>query len=172
MLSWRRGTPTGSIELEKLIFNSVISLRNARFVSFDISNFYLKNHLDRYKYARVRLANISDEFVQEYNLTEKYRNRWIYFEVCKGVYSLPQSGKLYKNLPYTCLHKYGYYQDATTPGLWLHKWQPIIFTLIADEFVIEYMGKRHALHTRDVLKQHYTITEYWKGTKFSGMELD
>ena len=33
------GTPTGSLELEKLVFNSVIYLCNVRFTSFYISNF-------------------------------------------------------------------------------------------------------------------------------------
>ena len=35
------GTPTGSLDLVKLIINSVLSRRNARFVSFDFKNFYL-----------------------------------------------------------------------------------------------------------------------------------
>ena len=30
------GTPTGSLDLVKLIINSILSLRNARFVSFDL----------------------------------------------------------------------------------------------------------------------------------------
>ena len=36
------GTPTGSLDLVKIIINSVLLRRNARFVSFDLKNFYLK----------------------------------------------------------------------------------------------------------------------------------
>ena len=36
------GTPTGSLDLVKLIINSVLSRRNALFVSFDFKNFYLQ----------------------------------------------------------------------------------------------------------------------------------
>ena len=34
-------TPTGSLELLKLMINSVLSRQNARFSAFDIKNFYL-----------------------------------------------------------------------------------------------------------------------------------
>ena len=60
----------------------------------------------------------------------------------------------------------------TTPGLWSHKWRPITFCLIVDDFVIEYIGKCNARHLRGVLKEHYTITEYWSGTKFAGIDLN
>ena len=36
------GTPKGSLDLVKLIINSVLLRRNARFVSFDLKNFYLQ----------------------------------------------------------------------------------------------------------------------------------
>ena len=40
------GTPTGSLELVKLIINIVLSHRHARFVAFDSSNFYLATPTD------------------------------------------------------------------------------------------------------------------------------
>ena len=33
------GTPTGSLELVKLVINSILSHRNARFAAFGVSNF-------------------------------------------------------------------------------------------------------------------------------------
>ena len=36
------GTPTGSLDLVKLIFKSVLSRRNARFVCFDFKILYLQ----------------------------------------------------------------------------------------------------------------------------------
>ena len=41
------GTPTGSLELVKLIINSILSRCHARFVAFDVSNFYLAMPMDR-----------------------------------------------------------------------------------------------------------------------------
>ena len=30
--------------------------------------------------------------------------------------------------------KHGYYQSKLVPGLWLHKWRPVQFTLVVDDF--------------------------------------
>ena len=51
------------------------------------------------------------------------------------------------------LNKGGYYQCITTPGLWRHKWHPILFCLIVDDSGIEYVGKRHA-----ILLEYYELT--------------
>ena len=40
-----------------------------------------------------------------------------------------------------------------------------------DDFGIEYFGERHIHHLRNVLKQHYEITEDWTGTKFGGINI-
>ena len=55
------GTPTGSLELVKLIINSVLSCRNARFVSYDYKNFYLQTPMERSKYVRIKLLDIPQE---------------------------------------------------------------------------------------------------------------
>ena len=62
------GTPTASLELAKLVFNSVLSHPGANFTTFDICNFYLQTPLDRPEYARIKLSDIPEEFTLEYNL--------------------------------------------------------------------------------------------------------
>ena len=59
----------------------------------------------------------------------------------------------------TRLNKYGYYETTTTPGLWRHKWSPIIFVLIVYDFSIEYVGDNHLKHIQTALTNHYMITE-------------
>ena len=63
-----------------------------------------------------------------------------FFLNIRGWYGLPQSGKLANGLLRTHLNKSGYYEAATTPGLWKHTWRPIQFCLIVDDFGIEYVG--------------------------------
>jgi hypothetical protein len=53
-------------------------------------------------------------------------------------YGLKQAGKLANDLLTDRLGKHGYFQTATTPGLWPHKWRPIMFILIVNDFGIEY----------------------------------
>ena len=52
------GTPTGSLDLVKIIINSVLSRCNARFVSFDLKNFYIQTPMERSEYVRIKLSDI------------------------------------------------------------------------------------------------------------------
>jgi len=166
------GTKTGSIETVKLLLNSTISTPDARFACFDISNFYLGTPLDRPEYVRIKIADIPQEFIDEYNLTEFEHNGWVYFEINNGVYGLKQAGKLANDLLTERLAAHGYYQCATTPGLWRHKWRPVTFVLIVDDFGIQYVQKRHADHLLEALQQDYKVTTDWTGTKFAGIDIE
>ena len=165
------GTKTGSLETVKLIINSALSRPNAKFACYDISNFYLGTPLDRPEYVRIKLSDIPQDFIDEYKLHEFERDGWIYFEITKGVYGLKQSGKLANDLLTERLNKHGYYQCATTPGLWRHKWRTIVFVLIVDDFGIEYCEKRHADHLLTALQETYQVTTDWTGSKFAGIDL-
>ena len=77
------------------------------------------------------------------------------------------------NLLRKYINKAGYYKTTSTPGLWRHKWRPVMFVLIVSDFGIEYLGNIHLHHLRTVLTNHYTITEdldgiYFLASKSSG----
>ena len=84
---------------------------------------------------------------------------------------MPQLGRLANDLLHTRIEQAEYYEAATTPGLWIHKWIPIKFFLLVDDFGIEYVGKERALHLLKTLEQNYEITTDWEGTKFAGIDL-
>ena len=102
------GTPTGSLELVKVVINSVLSSHNARFADCDVGNFYLATPMDRPESVRIRLDYIPKEFIAEYNLIPYANNGWIYLKIIKGCYSLPQSGMLANDLLRTRLNNDGY----------------------------------------------------------------
>ena len=54
----------------------------------------------------------------------------------KGMLRSTPAGMLDNDLLHKRLNNNGYYETATTPGFWRHKWRPIIFVLIVDDFVI------------------------------------
>ena len=155
-------TPTFSLEIFKLIVNSVLSRWVARYATFDIRKIYLGTPLNRPEYFKIRLSDIPQEFIDDYNLETRTQDVWVYFEIYKGVYALPQVGKLANDLLHKRFGTVGYYEAATTPGLWLHKWHPIIFSLIVDDFGLEYVEERHAKHLIATLEEHYTVTTDWK----------
>ena len=58
------GTPTAEMLVAKMLFNSVISTKNTRFMTMDIANFYLMTPLSRPEYIRVSIRDIPEEIIQ------------------------------------------------------------------------------------------------------------
>ena len=139
--------------LFKVLLNSVVSTPGAKFMAFDVSNFYLNTPMKRFEYVKLRLSDIPDEVVKEYKLHETGKvtsDGFVYVEVRKGMYGLPQAGTLAQELLEKRLNKQGYYQSKIVPGLWLHEWRPIQFTLVVDDFGVKYVGREHAQRPVDV----------------------
>ena len=59
---------------------------------FDIGIFYLITPLGRPEYVKIQLSKIPQEFITEYNLNRSVHKGWVYFEIRRGCYGLPQSG--------------------------------------------------------------------------------
>ena len=51
-------TPTADMMVATILFNSVISKKGARFMTIDISNFYLVTPLKRPEYIRLHIRDI------------------------------------------------------------------------------------------------------------------
>ena len=49
------GTPTADLLTVKLFINSIISTPNAKFMTLDITNFYLMTPIKQYEYLRMKL---------------------------------------------------------------------------------------------------------------------
>ena len=141
-------------------------------MSMDIRNYYLGTPLDRYEYMRFNIDMIPEEIKQQYKLDALESNGWVYVEIRKGMYGLPQAGILANKLLKTRLEPHGYYECRHTPGLWRHKWRPITFVLVVDDFGVKYTGKEHALHLAAALKENYEVTIDWEGKLFIGITLD
>ena len=167
------GTPTCELLLAKIFFNSVISTPNARFLTADISNFYLNTPMTRYEYVWLSMRDIPDEIIKEYKLTEiATSNNNVYIEVRKGMYGLPQAGLLAQQLLEKRLNAHGYTQDPLIPGYWTHSKRPIQFILTVDDFGIKYVGREHAEHLLNIIKKDYKLTIDWTGTKYIGLTHD
>jgi hypothetical protein len=81
----------------------------------------------------------------------------VYVEVQKGMYGQPQAGILANQLLAHRLFIYGCHQTKFTPGLWRHVPRPIQFTLVVDEFGVQYVGKEYAQHLIDALEADCTV---------------
>ena len=167
------GTPTADLTLVKMHVNSVISTPGARYMTLDVKNFYLNTPMVRYEYVRIKIDDIPEEIIVEYNLREKVTSDGhVYVEIQKGMYGLPQAGILAQQLLEQRLNEHGYSQSKAVPGLWTHETRPISFTLVVDDFGVKYVGKENAMHLISILKQHYEISEDWTGSKYIGITFD
>ena len=160
-------TKTASLDLCKLVMNSVISRKGSKFITYDIRNYYLATPLDYPKYVKIKPTDIPQEFIVDYNLHNYVHEGWVCFEIRNGVYGIPQSGRLASDLLETRLLKHDYYQFPQTPCLRRHKWRPVLFSLIVDDFGVEYVGKHQAYHLLNALKENYEFTVNDKGNLYA-----
>ena len=121
--------PTEDLITSKLIFNSVLSTKNAKFMCADMANFYLKNLMNRYDYMKLPLEIIPEEIIQHYNLRNLSHKGFVYMKIQKGMYVLPQASKIANDKLKLHLSKFGYKLSPITPVLWRNKTlPPLIFT--------------------------------------------
>jgi hypothetical protein len=122
---------------------------------------------------QLKLSDIPEEIIIEYNLREiATEDGYLYCEIQKGIYGLPQAGIIAQDLLQECLAKVGYHQNKIIPGLWTHETRKTCFTLVVDNFAINYTSMEDAHHLIDALKQEYTITIDWDATKYIGLTLE
>jgi hypothetical protein len=164
-------TSTADITTFKILINSTLSTEKAAMMMMDIKNYYLGTPMPRFEYMKMLLSRFPEEIIEKYNLKALAVDGWVYVEIRKGMYGLKQAGLLANQLLQTCLAPFGYYPARHTPGLWLHKTQPISFTLVVDDFAVKYVGKQHAQHLRSALLRTYELTTDWSATVYSGMTL-
>lgn len=141
-------------------------------MTMDIKNFYLMTPMDRYEYMRMPLKLIPARIIEHYNLRDiATEDGWVYIEIRQGMYGLRAAGKLANDLLQKRLHAKGFYQCQFTPGLWRHKWRPITFSLVVDDFGVKFVGEHHATYLKEVLEEFYEVTEDWTGGLFCGISL-
>lgn len=166
-------TKTADLPTAKLIINSTISTPGAKFMGIDIKDFYLNNPMDRYEYMRVPIHCIPQRIIDQYNLEPLIQNGAVYVEIRKGMYGLPQAGRIASDNLIPVLRKNGYHQSELTPGLFKHESRPVAFCLVVDDFGVKYVGREHAEHLAHILQEAgYTITMDWEGKTFCGINLD
>ncbi len=93
---------------------------------------------------------------------------WVYVEICKGVYGLPQAGILANKLLEKRLAIRGCYQCQHMPGLWRHMWRDITFCLVINNFGTKTTSMADMKHLVSLLQEHYSVTVNWIGSLLCG----
>ena len=87
-------TRTADLTTSKVLWNSVLSTPGAKFMGVDIKSFYLTATLDRYEYMKMPLEPFPPWTRKQYNLDKYAYKGFVYWEIRKAIYRLPQAGKL------------------------------------------------------------------------------
>ncbi len=137
-------TRTADLTTSKLMLNSVLSTEGAKYMCLDIKNFYLTALLYRFEYLKMPLVLFLEWIKVQYDLDKYALNGFVYLEMRRAVWGLPQACILANKLLRRSLLLHGYYKCNNTPGLWKHQTHSIAFTRVVDNFGVKFVGKEHA----------------------------
>jgi hypothetical protein len=104
------GTPTADMFLFKCLLNRVVSTNGAKclMIMIDSKDFYLNTPMKWYEHMHPKIADIPDEIIREYKLDEDVTpDKYVYTEIQKGMYGLPQAGIIAQKLLEERLAKQG-----------------------------------------------------------------
>jgi hypothetical protein len=164
-------TPNSEITTVKLLVNSTISTPGARFMCTDAKDFYLNTTMERKEYMWVPENLLPDVVIEAYALSSLIVNGRVLFEISKGMYGLPQAGRLAYDQLVEHLAPHGYRPVPRTPGLWKHDSRPVTFCLVVDDFGVKYVGKQHADHLLNAIRTKYQLTCDWTGSLYCGVTI-
>ena len=123
---------------------------------------------------RIHIDLIPDEIIEQYQLRDiADAQGYVYIEIGKGMYGLPQAGILANKQLTERLADYGYYPCRHTPGLWRYVEDPKVnFVLVVDDFSLKYTDREHAERFLAILRQWYPVKTDWNAQRFCGITID
>ena len=99
------------------------------------------------------------------------QNGYIYCEIWKVIYGLPQAGIIINQQLVRRVESKGYAPCKHTPGLWRHKWRPITFSLVVYDFGIKYVGKKYAENLINTVQENDQVSSDWEGKCYCGISI-
>ena len=140
-------TEIAVLETAKMVFNSVVSTPDAKFMTINISNVHLNTPLQEYQYMRFKIDMVTQEVIDLYNLLNKVtEDGWLYCEICKAIYGLKESGNLANIELQVVLATERYKPCQFTHELYKHKTKNITFSLVVDNFGVRCINKQDIDH--------------------------
>jgi hypothetical protein len=164
---------TADLTTIKVLLNATISDPSSSWSTLDIKDYYLNTPLTRKEYMVIHASQIPAAFFVEYpGITSLVNSKGLYLmEISKGIYGLPQAGKLAQDRLLTHIAKFGYFPVPHTPCLFRHESRPIMFSLVVDDFGVKYSGADHLQHLIDTLHELYELHIDIDGAKYVGLDI-
>ena len=97
--------------------------------------------MERHEYIFLPINIIPDEIIEKHFLRDMSKYGYVYAQIRKGIYGIPQVGIIVNYFLAKNLAPRGYYQCHNTTVMWKHKWNPVTFSLLVDGFGVKYVRK-------------------------------
>ena len=96
---------------------------------------------------RIPLKITPQEIIDTNYLRELVDNQgWIYMRINKCMYGLNQSGIIANQELVKYMALFGYHPVKRTPGLWVLNSKKTVFSLVVDNFCVQYFSTEDAEH--------------------------
>ena len=164
-------TKNADLTTAKLLFNSVLSTPNGMFRTANLKDFFLGTLMSRFEYLHVPKRMLPDNMIAQYMLEPLFHHGFVYVEIRRGMYGLPQAGRLANDQLIAHLAPHGDTPWPLTPVLWCHATRDIIFSLVVDNFGIRYSNRADADHLITTLRAAYLVSLDWTGKRYWGLTL-
>ena len=89
----------------------------------------------------------------------------------KGMYCLKQASIIANQELVKHMAPFGYHPVKHTPGLWVHNSRKTLFSLVVDDFCVQYSSTEDADHFLNALRAKYLITVDMDVTVYIGIKL-
>ena len=114
---------------------------------------------------------LPDAIIDQYNLRPLFHNGYVYVEIRRGMYGLPQAGCLVNDQLIELLAPHRYCPEPLTPGLWRRDTRDIVFSLVVDDFGVRYTSRDDADHLLATLATKYQLSTDWTGARYCELTL-
>ncbi len=87
--------------------------------------FHINTLMEHFEYMHMPNILISQPFMDDYDILCKTKDGFVFMEIRKGIYGLPQTGILANELLKKQLPNFGYYRVPHSPSLLKNHTKPI-----------------------------------------------
>ena len=140
------------METIKAYWNSIISTKNVKYCTGDIYNMYLMSDLVESEYVKFNYKLIPQHTIDHYSLDDIIEDGFVYTKINKARFGLKQSSKIAHDDLVQHLNKHEYVQAKNTDGLFVHGLCDISFTLVVNDFGIQYTNKDDVNHLISIIQ--------------------
>jgi hypothetical protein len=166
-----RSSWTADMQTIKLLLNAAVS-EDANLCTADIGDFYLGSTLEHEEYMWLTKVQVPDDIIAKYGDRIKWCGDKTMVRIVKGLYGLPQAGRLAHEKVSILLAKHDYHVCPNTPCLFAHATNGVKFTLVVDDFAIKYGDKATVEHLFAAIREEYRLEVDWSASKYIGMTIE